>query len=380
MKMSNIPRNTAYLWSAKKIWHRPGKAKVLIYDRVGADVFLKYLDHKSIEIWDVRRESLNLYVLFKCLLSWKLSMADYGSQYLSYVKPSVALTFIDTSTSFYLLKNHQKNLTTVVVQNGLRGEIAGNFKSSKKQTDFRNKYRVDYMLTFGNAIGREYAKYVDGKILPIGSFRNNLYQTTTQKSSKSVVFISTYKSTEEDYRAEEFVLPLLQKHCLQNQLELKICMRCRPGQIEYERKYFGSLLGNEPFELLERSSVYSSYKHVAAAEFVVFVDSALGYETLARGKRTAAFTVRGKLDGEVGRNFGWPADLPDNGPFWTNNTDERQFKRIMDYLTTVSDEEWEQTWRRYVPQLIEYDPGNTRFLKLMREIGVPLKREYMNHV
>ena len=378
--MSNIPRNTAYLWSAKKIWHRPGKAKVLIYDRVGADVFLKYLDHKSIEIWDVRRESLNLYVLFKCLLNWKLSIADYGSQYLSCVKPSVALTFIDNGTFFYLLKNHQKDLTTVVVQNGLRSEIANRFVSSKNQTDFRNKYKVDYMLTFGDAIGREYAKYVGGKAFPIGSFKNNFYQSKTQKSSKSVVFISTYKGTEADYRAEEFVLPLLQEYCLQNQLELKICMRCELAIIKHERRYFRSLLGNEPFELLERSSVYSSYKHVAAAGFVVFVDSALGYEALARGKKTAAFTVRGKLDGEVGLNFGWPADLPDNGPFWTNNTDEREFKRIMDYITTVSDEKWKQTHQRYVPELMEYDPGNTCFLKLMREIGVPLKREYKNDV
>jgi surface carbohydrate biosynthesis protein len=132
--------------------------------------------------------------------------------------------------------------------------------------------------------------------------------------------------------------------------------------------------------ILNRSNIYSSYENVAVAGFVVFVDTTLGYEALARGKKTAAFTLRGKSIGSDACNFGWPADFPDNGPFWTNHADEREFERVMDYITTVSDEEWKQTRQRYVPDLMEYDPGNTRFLKLMREIGVPLKSEYEKDV
>jgi hypothetical protein len=60
----------------------------------------------------------------------------------------------------------------------------------------------------------------------------------------------------------------------------------------------------------------------------------------------------------------------------TKHADECEVERVMDYITTVNDEEWEQTRQQYVPDLMEYDPGNTRFLRLMRERGVPLKREY----
>jgi len=181
------------------------------------------------------------------------------------------------------------------------------------------------------------------------------------------------------YSAEELLLPWLQQYCLRNRLELRICVRSS-DQAQEERDYFRSLLGNEACDLLESSNLYSGYEAVAAAGVVVFVDSTLGYEALARGKKTAAFALRGKSLRSVARNFGWPADLPDNGPFWTNYADEREFERVMDYITTVNDEEWEQTRRRYVPELIEYDPGNTRFLKLMREIGVPLKGRYRNDI
>ena len=358
---------------------------------------MKYLDPKSVKIMDLRGESLNLYVLFKYLLSWKRFSRKYSRQYITCVKPIVVLTFIDNNSSFYLLKNHQKDLTTVFVQNGIRGDKVEMFGFSKKQKQFRNKYKVDYMLVFGDAIGREYAKYIEGKTLPIGSFKNNFYQTKTQKPSKSVLFLSQYSpppSSEsrplfiqgnqpifwkQVYSAEEFLLPLLQKYCLQNELELKICM-CSSDQTKQETNYFRSILRNETFELIKKSNLYSSYENVAAAGIVVFVDSTLGYEALARGKKTAAFTLRGKSLGSVACNFGWPADLPDNGPFWTNHVDEREFERVMDYITTVNDEEWEQIRQRYVPELMEYDPGNTRFLKLMCEIGVPLKREYKNDV
>ncbi len=399
MKFSSVPRALAYFWHSKKIWRKPGKAKVLIFDRTGSEVLLTYLNPKSVEILDMRGESLNLYVLFKCLFHWKLTAINYIFEYLTCVEASVALTFIDNNDLFYRFKSHQKDLTTVFVQNGWRGEIDDVFGFLKMQTHFRNKYQVDYMLTFGNAIGRKYSKYINGKIHPIGSFRNNLHQSITKKPSKSVLFLSQYRPPpspesipmciqiqdnkpifwKQFYAAEEFLLPLLQQYCLQNKLELKVC-GCRADQTKEERNYFSSLFGNKAVEFLIRSSLYSSYENVDAAEFVVFVDTTLGYEALARGKKTAAFPLRGKLLGTAALTFGWPADLPDNGPFWTNHADKREFERVMDYITTVNDEEWEQTRQRYVPELMEYDPGNTRFLKLMCEIGVPLKQEYQNDV
>jgi len=397
MKYSSIPKSFVHFWHSKKVWRKPRKAEVLIYDRAGSEALLTYIDPKSVAILDVRGESLNLYVLFKCFSNWKLSQTNYIVQYLKCVKASVVLTFVDNSPAFYLLKNHQKHLITVFVQNGWRTETGDVFGFLKNQTKFRNKYKVDYMFVFGDAIGREYSKYIDGTAISIGSFRNNLYEVKTHKTPKSVLFISQYRPPpspeskpiyiyenravlwKQFYSAEEFLLPLLQTYCLQNELELKICMY-GSDQTKQERNYFRSLLENETFELLKRSDPYSSYKNVDAAGVVVFVDTTLGYEALARGKKTAAFTLRGKLVGSDSFNFGWPADLPEKGPFWSNYADEGEVERVMDYITTVNNVEWEQTSRRYVSELIEYDLGNTRFLDLMRELDVPLKRKYKKEV
>jgi len=389
MKLSSIPIALTQLRHAKLVWRRPKQAQVLIYDKSGSDVLLTYLDEKSVEIMDIRGESLNLYILLKCLFRGKLSLAEYSFQYLAYVKPEVALTFIDNNYIFYQFKDHLKDLTAVFIQNGIRAESGDIFGFLKRQRHFPAKYQVDYMFTFGNAVGRKYSKYIEGKIHPIGSLKNNHFQPRSRIQSKSVLFISQYRPPPKDenkpwliegqswkqvYSAEAFLLPLLKRYCLQEKLELRICL-CSTLEAKEETNYFRSLVG-DGFEALGRGGIYSSYEKMDAAGFIVFVDSSLGYEALARGKKIAAFTLRDSYMESCERYFGWPAVLPDKGLFWTCHADEQEFERVMDYVTTVSDDEWEQTRRRYMPELMGYDPGNSRFLKLMRKLDVPLKKEY----
>ncbi|MHB8108783.1 MAG: LA_1612 family putative O-antigen biosynthesis protein [Syntrophorhabdaceae bacterium] len=396
MKFSSVPKAIAYLIKSKKVWRKPGKADVLIVDRSGSEVLLTYLDPRKVGILDLGGESLNFFVFFKCLLNnglWFTAM-DYMVQYVKCVEPRVALTFIDNNHLFYRLKNHQKNLTTVFVQNGIRGDAVDVFSILKKQKPLRDGNRVDYMLTFGNAVGREYATYIDGKIIPIGSLKNNFFQSKTRLQPKTVLFLSQYRYSrsptrrpmaiygdksifwDEFYAVERFLLPLLHRYCRENGLVLKIC-GCSSAQADEERNYFRSLLGNDDLQFLENENLMDGYEQVTAAGFVVFIESTLGYEALARGKKTAVFSMRGKLWDEADRDFGWPATLPENGPFWTHRADEREFSRVMDYITTVENEEWERIRQRYIPELMEYDPGNTRFLSLMRELGVPLKDAYL---
>lgn len=397
MNFSNIPKVLWNFLKKKKIWRKPKRARVLIWDREGSDLFLNYLAPQSLEILDLREESVNLYVLFKCFLKFQRSLKSYVYQYLECVKPKVLLTFIDNDISFYKLKDHRPDLTTVFVQNGLRGEVGDVFGELKVSGKVSKKYQVNHMLTFGSSIGLKYLQYIDGQVHPIGSFMNNLFQSKTPKQLRTVLFISSCRTPPNNESKPMFVyknkpffwkelvvpevllLPFLHKYCLSNRLELKICLSTADPKNE-EGNFYQSLVGNETLEVLKKTDLFSSYEKVGSAEFVVYLESTLGLEALARGKRTAAFSIRGQLMGFETTNFGWPLELPDTGPFWTNQATEQEFKRVMDYITMVSDEEWEQTRRRYIPELMEYDPGNTRFLKLMRELGVPLKAEYQKKV
>ena len=53
---------------AKWVWKRPKTATVLIYDRVGSEIFSHYISSNHTHVLDVREESLNIYVMLYTLL------------------------------------------------------------------------------------------------------------------------------------------------------------------------------------------------------------------------------------------------------------------------------------------------------------------------
>jgi surface carbohydrate biosynthesis protein len=243
------------------------------------------------------------------------------------------------------------------------------------------------MFVFGTAIGCLYNEYVKGKIIHIGSLINNAVLQTDGVSSRSVVFISQFRkkpnddkfiinsegqglSWEQYHAAEAIVLNFLQKWCARNKKILRIAGISYEQQCP-ERAFYESLLEGVQWEYVPRSDRYSSYRLVDSAEIVVFIDSTLGYEAFVRGKRVACFCCRGAFVDLKDRGFGWPAILPECGPFWTNEADEAVFQQIIEYLYVVSDKDWEITQKRYTSELMEYDPGNSIFSKILETELIP---------
>ncbi|NBO67646.1 MAG: hypothetical protein EBV40_02340 [Actinobacteria bacterium] len=115
------------------------------------------------------------------------------------------------------------------------------------------------------------------------------------------------------------------------------------------------------FEFAPREVSTSSYTAIDQSEIVVFTSSSLGYESLARGKKTAALMLDAKIIGDEALKFGWPATLADDGPFWTHQLSEPRLREIMDFLRTVVDQEWDQIRKDAIKDVIDFDPGNSQF-------------------
>jgi surface carbohydrate biosynthesis protein len=388
MFLSSLRKNLAMFRRATKCWRKPKRATVLIYDRNGADLFLEYVDPRYTEILDVRGESINLPVLFRCLLALDLLGKSYVDRYIATVRPSVILTFTDNQLAFYGLKGRNPTITSVAVQNGWRGIMSDMF-DGLASNQANSAYSVDYLLTLGTAIGEKYREHIVGRTVPVGSFRSNYCARKGSGGLGSVVFISQYRPPPENQRqpsmgtidsrvvtheefffAERAVSSFLARYCEEKGLALEICGSNLPESGEYA--FFADAIGHENWRFTRRSAFCDSYDLVDRAQFVVGIDSTLVYESLARGNRTAFFSIRKELFGDPAARFGWPAQLLDSGPFWTNHVDEAEFTRIMDYLDRVDDDAWREVLAREVPGLIDADPGNTRFLSLMRDLGVPV--------
>jgi surface carbohydrate biosynthesis protein len=368
-----------------KEWHLPKKAEVLIYDACGADVMMPYLTKYNVAVFSVRSESINFPCLLRAMLKpafWKgKPLKAYTEAFFHAVLPKVVITFIDNNPKFYEISKHFPDVKTIFIQNGTRSESGDVFFSIVKS----DKYYVDYMLVHGVAIGNHYLKYIGGQAISIGSLKNNSVFKLDNPMKENVLFISQWQSItngdgplyiEADgthiswhkfYEAEVMALKFLDKWCAKNNKKLQICAR-QKNSIDPEKDFFSSLIKVCEWQFIARLDNYSAYKLIDEAEIVVTIDSTLGYESITRGAKTAIFSCRGISISSSATNFGWPADLPNNGEFWTNDQNEVQFQRIMDYLITVNDDDWERTRQLYARELMEFDPGNTRFIALLDQL------------
>ena len=374
---------------APKKWHLPRKCDIVLYDNCGAENLIPYLTNYSFEILATEGEWLNVPCMLIALcriyqFDGSLTQA-YNDTFIRAAAPVVVMTFIDNNPEFYLLSNRHSDVKTIFIQNGLRADRSPLFATCKSNKD----YHVDYMCVFGRAIGRLYGQYITGAILPIGSLKNNAIKVEAKLNKNSILFISQYRPCTDQnspmfalkdgssvsygnfFAAERAVLKFLYKWCSANNKMLSVAGSCSEEDESAERAFYMENLPDGEWTYVPKTSIFSSYHLADASEIVVFIDSTLGYEAFARGKKVAAFSCRGFQIAGLAASFGWLTELPTTGLFWTKELDEIHFQRIMDYLNVTSDQDWDIARQRMYPEeIINFDPGNSQLVALLKTILV----------
>lgn len=394
VKLTSIRGAITFLLKARKEWSRPKPAKVVIFDRNGADVFAHYLDFDHVHVLEVRGESINIPVVIETALRHgvRSNFAKYTQRYLRHVKPSVALTHIDNSYTFYLLKRAGAKVKTISVQNGARDETLFDVLEMSKGA-FPGGFEADHIFCFGKIVGKRYADHIRARIEPFGSFTNNrVPRAKTRPAPSTVLFISQYRPPHPDwkepvmpvgerliphsafYAPERLLLPRLADYCHGSGLELLVC-GASLDQPDQEQAFFQEILQGRKWKFLSRTNSSTSYERLDQFAYSAFIDSTLGYEGLGRGIKAGVFSMRGSVTGTNDRGYGLLADYPETGPFWTNRADVDEIARVMRFVTSVDDAGWEGVKAQFISDVVAYDPGNTRFVELMRQYNVPLRNQ-----
>ncbi|PJZ43112.1 hypothetical protein CH370_01390 [Leptospira kmetyi] len=389
LKIVNKIRNQfLFFFKSEKEWTFPKKSDLVFYDFVGYEAFESYIQVYNPTILYIRGEKLNVPIFLAAFFKGNIGLQGYINEFIRSVKPKLVLTYIDNNPKFYELKKSHPDIITMFVQNGFRGEIGDVFGYLTPQEN----YNVDYMLTLGVDIGEKYSGYIRGKSVSIGSFKNN--KVPKKKSNpvskiNSILFISQYIKRPENekepfyveangsvyyweqfYETELILLPFLKRYCLEKNLSIKVCGRTKkndPDEFNFYKNYFDGL----DWAMTSHESLLSSYELIDSAPVTVFVDSTLGYEALARGKKSAAFTSRCRSLKNDSYRFGWPGKLRDNGPFWTNDLDVKAFKRVLDHTIETSEELWQVELKESgFARVVDFDPNNSRFRDLLDQILV----------
>ena len=386
ISLKKIWRFLCFILQAKKIWVWPRKSEVVIFDAANLEILLEYLKPWNPEIIHVRKEQINMRVLFKAFFQRGKRVDAYIDCFIEKVNPRLILTLTDNSIAFYRISPRHPDIKTLFIQNGLRTYSLDVFEDlDNLDSKTLNTFFVDHMLVFGSVIGEHYSKYVKGNIQPIGSIKNNFMQKGKSPQPGVIALISEWippfsqQRIKNNFisrdalftRPDQIKIQFLAQYAKEKNKRLVIIPRLK-GNIDQEKEYHIKLLGYEP-EFIFLPGLFPNYKAIDSAEVIVSLDSTLGYESISRGNKTAIFSFRGTIHGINSWDYGWPADYPDEGPFWTNKPGPDIFTRILDYLFEVSDEQWKKDVESTnFLSLIEYDPGNTIFRSILeKELGPP---------
>jgi surface carbohydrate biosynthesis protein len=100
-----------------------------------------------------------------------------------------------------------------------------------------------------------------------------------------------------------------------------------------------------------------SYTELLKCRWVLAGLSTLGYELLGLGVRVAFILPSDSVFD--GRDLDMFGRFGMCGPFWTRTDDPEEYERVLTYVHSVSDEQWEKDSGWIRDQLIVHDYGNT---------------------
>jgi len=369
----------------KKIWRSPPNCEVLIYDASGSESIIRLIGTHSSVVVPTRGESVNVPLLIKAITNKTFwirgqTLNTYVAGFATKCHAKLVITFIDNNHEFYSLWKLLPGIQTMMIQNGARNETYDlNFGPNRT-----HEYRVNYVLSCGIAQSCFYSKFITGRADVIGSIRNNSVAKKVCKLERTVVFISAFERGPENseffrtnngeivywdafYLAETVIFKWLANWSDENNYTLALCGRSQGYESE-ERQFFQSICrDNQTFTYLPKTSEASGYSNVDNAGIVVTIDSTLGFESLSRGNKTAFFYNRDTTF-KLSEKFGWPAVLPESGPFWTNLRSEAEFERVMNSVASATDEEFAKMREPYMDDLMVWDPGNSKAKALIDSI------------
>ena len=398
-------RNLIKFFFAKWIFLPPPKKKIIIYDTPSAKIIKNLLTDRyktNIMIYHRRFEEFNIFIILLTFLNFnfkKSILKNYEFNYIKYVNPKLIITFVDNLWDFYELKKDFKSINFISIQNGNRNRA---FFVNSELADFKRvklkNFKVDFFFVFNKAYKKAFKKYIDGNIVVSGSVKNNEVSFNNNlknsKTEKNILYISTFNefrynqlnvknyykfghkrySYKDFLKAELVLIPKIVKFCVSKKAKLTILAKTNSKK---EHLFYKNIIKDPnlnweffPKPYIESGGLYEhNYRMIDSSDAVIFIDSFLGYEALCRNTPCAVFSIRKNfLDNLKCFNFGYPANLQEDGPFWTNVCSDKKVFKVLNAVFKINKKKWNYLKKKYLSEVIYYNSKNTIIKKKIKEI------------
>ena len=301
---------------------------------------------------------------------WSISNKNLSflRSFISKVNPKVVLTFNDNYLLFYELKNYFPKVKFIAVQNGYR---------HKDQSDVFKKYKnkrlfADYLFTFGKNSEIFYKKYLKcNNFINLGSFRNNNVKLKKSSEKKNILFISQFRPTDmhksDDFKVESQIIKIINIFCEKKKIKLFLAISSRKNYLEEKNFLLSKLPEKHNVRLIRKKGRFDNYSLINKFGTIVFADSTLGYEAIARKKKIVAISCR-KEKAKIAYPFGFPTTKSNKGFFFTNFGTKKEIFRVLNNVYSLPKKKWLKKYQKKLNVFMNFNKDNIKFEKVINKL------------
>lgn len=358
-------------------FNNPKKKNFLILDN---QTFYRNNFFSNKNIYDVlftRYEEFYILPLIKSLVIFfrkknNLSfLQNYIIEYIKLANPKYIISFTYYDLFFLNLKNFFPKKKLIIFQCTLASYIVLNEQKKKLKIlkkKLKNKIVIDYFVLFGKELIKFYKNYINTKFIIGGSIRNNFISKkfNNLKNRNYLVLISHFVHRD-DFQKKYYkminLLNLIKTYCIDNNLKLIIFGRASPKFEKKEIDFYRNIFKNFKFKYYKRG-INNHYQNLNKFKFFVSFTSTLGYEFAIRQERVA-FIYGALTDNKNAQlRFGYPQNIPLNGPFWTNKSSYIEICRVLDFIIFSKEILWKKLVNKFIKPVVDYDLKNSNLKKI----------------
>ena len=385
------------LWRALSTltWRKPSRCAVVQFGGVEVTAFSLLADEFQIGVMPLVSEQISLPVLFRAWTKLRISRWGYYQAFVKMTGARVALVWHDTNIAAYQLRHHIQ-IPVFCVQNGVRHNLAPasakGFRDQLQRAASSQLPTADAYFCFGRPEPTYFANIIRTTFIPHGSLRANAYAAlrNDQTPVEPIIGIglivsfpnrqsvpgdsivgnrepfmrigSRVLTYQEYFSFDAVVARAVSAVCKQRNLHFSVIGK-RSEQTSPEIQYFRDCVDNQVDVLTHMKG--EGYEVAERCRYLVTIDSTLGYEMRALGKPVAFLGNRLRHLNIADRDltFGFPLDLPVDGPYWSSATTESE---IVQFLHRWIESVVSQETQKDSFELMHLDPGNTQLRGMIR--------------
>jgi surface carbohydrate biosynthesis protein len=354
-------------------------------------------------------EQVNLFIALLAFINRRWSRWGYYATYVEFTTARLVISDRDSNIEVFKLGIHI-SIPIWCIQNGNRLELS--FARSPgiiralRELGKSSTPQIDRYFVFGEATARLFAPILQTTFIYSGSLKLNDYFSGTRclhavlgqtpnlsrTARKSIGLIASFPEKSDVpggrilgnetpfievagqtvsyaryFTIETLLIQALSLLAKEVDLDLAIIAK-RPLEHGTELGFFESIPESTGIPILF-DNLRSSYSIADEFDYLVAVDSTLGFEMLALGKRVAFVCSRFKALGvpfeseQIGHSLGWSPE----GPFWTSASEPNLIKNFLKSFIDIPQQSWEPLQREVIPRLMALDPGNQTLLAMLAD-------------